>query len=119
MVVRVRADKLYILSVQRKSEPRVFEKMDTLVGYLKKLGIEKFDVDTAAYAPVSYTRPDRSTALKEAHEAAAHDKWFQKEVAKGLKAADSPDAIWISHEDVKASMIAKLLARVDAAGANT
>lgn len=119
VVVRVQADRFYILSVQRKSEPRVFKKIDTLIDYLRKLGIEKFGVDTAGYTKESYSRPDRSVALKEAHEAAAHDRWFRQEVAKGLKAADSANAVWISHEEVKASRAAKRMQLLERRGANT
>ncbi|ADU13834.1 hypothetical protein [Asticcacaulis excentricus] len=117
VVVRVKAGKFYILSVQRKSEPRVFKKIDTLIDYLRKLGIEAFGVETAGYKKGGNTRPDRSVALKEAHEAASHDRWFRQEVAKGLKAADSSNAVWVSHEDVEAMRAARRIELLARAGA--
>lgn len=108
--VIVHADKnhSYFLSAQRKAAtPRLFRKMDTLINYLKGLGIEHFAVDAAEYAPESHTRPDRSAALKQTHQAATHDKWFRQQVQQGLAEADSPNAVWISNDDAKASWAAR------------
>ena len=92
----------YVLSIARKSQTRLFKKMDTLIAYLKDIGISQFAVDAAAYASDSYARPDRSTALKQTHEAAAYDKWFREELEERIRIADSPDAVWIPHEQIKA-----------------
>ncbi len=111
------------LIAQRHRHMRVFKRMETLVTYLREVGIAQFDVDAASYAPRgehSYARPDRSEALRNTHEAAAHDRWFREQVEEGLRLADSPDAVWISNEEVEARWEVKraeLLARV--AGAKT
>lgn len=30
-----------------------------------------------------------------------HDEWIIRHVEKGLAVADSPDAVWVSHEEVR------------------
>ena len=60
------------LAAQRSRQIRLFKKLETLVSYLKDVGIAQFDVDASNYSPESQTRntrPDRSAALKRAHEA--------------------------------------------------
>ncbi|MBX8827424.1 hypothetical protein [Ochrobactrum sp. SFR4] len=106
------------LAAQRNRQVRVFRRMETLVTYLKDIGIQHFDVDAADYEAdggKSYTRPDRSAALRQAHEAVAHDKWFREQVETALKEANNPDTEWVSHEDVKEDMTRQrieLLARI-------
>lgn len=110
----------YILTAQRKGQARLFKKMDTLIGYLKGLGISQFAVDAAAFQPKSYERPDRSTALKLTHEAASHDKWIREQIEERLRMADSSDAAWIPHEEVKvrwAKKRAEILALIAGEGA--
>ena len=92
----------YMLSIARKGQTRLFRKIDTLIAYLKDLGISQFAVDADAYIAGSYTRPDRSEALKQAHEAAEHDRWVREELDERIRIADAPDAVWIPHEEVMA-----------------
>ena len=83
----------------------MFKKLETLVGYLKGVGISTFDVDAGNFDPRSvttYSRPDASEALKRAHAAAAHDKWFREQVAQGIKEADDAATRWVSNQTVKA-----------------
>ena len=88
-----------VLAAQRGNAARVFKKMDTLVSYLKDAGISKFEVDSAAFvAEAGTVRPDRAQALRNAHEAAAHDAWFRAEVQLALDEADGDDAQWVAHE---------------------
>lgn len=72
------------LAAQRSQQMRIFRKFETLVHYLKGVGIAHFDVDAVNYDVVSlksnHNRPDRSVALKEAHEAAAYNKWLKAEI---------------------------------------
>ena len=84
------------LAAQRSRQVRVFRKLETLVDYLRGLGIPRFDVDAANFDPAGgsvYTRPDTSEALKKAHEAAAYDKWFRAQVqeAGGRRSNTSAD----------------------------
>lgn len=87
------------LAVQRSQQVRVFRKFETLVGYLKGVGIVHFDVDTVnwdADSLTTRTRPDTSAAMKKAHEAAAYDKWLNAEVQEAIDDT-SPT---IAHDEV-------------------
>jgi hypothetical protein len=104
-----------MLAAQRSKQVRQFKRMETLVCYLQGIGISRFDVDIGNYVPETTARPDRAQALRQAHEAAAHDRWFRNEVEQALREADAPDAQWISYGAVKqdiASQRAALFARL-------
>jgi hypothetical protein len=85
------------LAVQRGRE-RLFSKLDTVVTYLKRIGVDRFDVDAMHYDSrhLGRSRPDRAEALKHAHKAAAYDKWFREQVKVSLDDTH-PN---ISHEQV-------------------
>lgn len=104
------------LAAQRSRQVRVFRRMETLVSYLKDIGIERFDVDAANYeAEGGKSRPDRAEAMRRTHEAAAHDKWFREQVEEAVKEADDPNTEWVPHEIVKQDMArqrAEMLARI-------
>jgi hypothetical protein len=50
----------------KQGEPRLFASLDTVVPFLKKLGLPKFEVDATEHEPgrLRKARPDRSEALK-------------------------------------------------------
>lgn len=106
------------LAAQRSRQARVFRRMETLVSYLKDVGIERFDVDAADYEAEggkAHARPDRAEAMRRTHEAAAHDRWFRGQIEEAIKEADDPNTEWVSHEVVKQEMArqrAELLARI-------
>ncbi|MGO7590853.1 hypothetical protein [Rhizobium leguminosarum] len=104
------------LAAQRSRQVRLFKRMDTLVSYLKDVGISQFDVDAADYAPETASRPDRAAALRRTHEAAEYDRWFREQVGEAIREADDPNAVWISAQDAEERMDklrAELLARVE------
>lgn len=76
------------LAAQRSHQVRIFRKFETLVRYLKGIGIARFDVDAVNYDPdtlkATRNRPDRSEAMKSAHEAAAYNKWLKAEVQEAI-----------------------------------
>lgn len=75
------------LAAQRSRQVRLFRRLETLVAYLREIGIAQFDVDAANYeadAPTTNRRPDRAAALKRAHEAAAYDAWFRDQVQASI-----------------------------------
>lgn len=75
------------LAAQRSRQIRLFRKFETLVSYLKDIGIARFDVDTANYdttVVATSRRPDRAEALKRAHEAVAYDTWFREQVQASI-----------------------------------
>lgn len=92
------------LVAQRSKQIRVFRRMDTVVSYLRDIGIQQFDVDAVGYEDAGgtrHSRPDRAEALRRAHEAAVHDKWFRRQVETALNEADSPAVSWVNSEDAK------------------
>ncbi|MBY5842426.1 hypothetical protein GR239_06335 [Rhizobium leguminosarum] len=103
------------LAAQRSRQVRVFKRMDTLVSYLRDVGISKFDVYAVDYAPGTASRPDRAAALRRTHEAAEYDTWFREQVEEAIREADDPNTVWIPHEVVEEEMArqrAELLARL-------
>lgn len=89
------------LAATRSKQIRVFKRLETLIGYLKGVGISRFDVDADhfdAAATKTPSRPDTSATLKQAHAALAHDRWFRNQVEQALKEADDPAAQWVSNE---------------------
>ncbi|MBV8603286.1 MAG: hypothetical protein JO224_01250 [Pelomonas sp.] len=102
------------LTAQR-GEPRSFRKFETVVAYLKTLGITELRVKTAGFVPADAGRKPgdkrgelASERMKRAHEAAAHDKWFREQVEQALAEADAPDAEpSIPHAEVKKRMAAR------------
>jgi hypothetical protein len=97
----------------RRGQARIFRRFETVVAYLKDLGLSRYAVDASHYdpaTPASGTRPDSAERLKRAHEAAEHDHWFREQVQTAL---DDPRPA-VSHEEAKAAWMARraeLLAR--------
>lgn len=94
------------LAAQRSRNVRVFRRFETLVSYLKDIGIARFDVDSSDYTPdgINTTRrPDRAEALRRAHEAAAYDVWFRQQVQASI---DDPRP-GIPHDEVESKFTAK------------
>jgi predicted transcriptional regulator len=89
-----------VLAAQRSQQIRIFRKLETLVRYLKSVGIAHFDVDSENYDPDSVatlrSRPDSAAKMKSAHQAVAYDKWLKAEIEESL-ADTSPT---IPHDEV-------------------
>jgi hypothetical protein len=66
----------------RRGSARLFRRFETLVGYLKQIGLDRYEVDASGYAPEIPTRrrPDSAKRLARAHAAAGHDRWFRAQV---------------------------------------
>ncbi|WP_459252400.1 antitoxin PaaA2 family protein [Paraburkholderia sediminicola] len=103
----------------RRGSVRLWAKLETLVTFLSRMGIDHFEVDASGFdvgTKQIRTRRDASERLREAHEAAAYDKWFREQVQESL-ADPRPN---VSHAEVKADIAtrrAKLLQR--SKGANS
>ncbi len=96
----------HTLTAQRSGQVRLFKRLETLVTYLRGLGISQFDVDASSYDPSqmkTYARPDRAEAMKQAHEAAAYDEWFKRQVQTSI---DDPRPS-ISDEETRRIFAAK------------
>ncbi len=94
------------LAAQRSGQVRLFKRLETLVSYLRGMGISHFNVDASSYDPQqlkTYARPDRAEAMKQAHEAAAYEEWFKRQVQLSI---DDPRPS-ISDEDSRRIFAAK------------
>jgi hypothetical protein len=95
-----------LLVTTRSKEPRRFTDLRKAMLLLRDIGIATAVVDAEGWTPDAPAdgarRPDRAAALKRAHEAAAHDRWFRAEVERGLREADDPSAILYTHDQVVA-----------------
>lgn len=87
----------------RRGAIRIFSRFETLVNYLKSVGISQFNVNASNYDPADKrSRPDSSERMKRTFDAAEHDKWFREQVQEGIRQADKPNTVWIHDADVKA-----------------
>lgn len=86
----------------RRGAIRIFARLETLVNYLRNIGILQFNVNASGYNPVSNRpgRPDASRRLKQAFTAAEHDTWFREQVIIGVAEADNPTTRMISNVEV-------------------
>lgn len=89
---------------------RIFRKFETLVGYLKDIGIADFRVHAADYDPaakLASARPDSAERLRRAHEAAAYDDWFRSKVAASLHGIGDGSNDLLSEEEWQAERAAQ------------
>ena len=72
----------------KRGAVRIFRKFETLVGYLKDIGVTKYNVDASHYDPIMLkaerSRTAASERLRNAHEAAAYKGWLAKEVQEAI-----------------------------------
>lgn len=94
----------------RRGAIRSFKKFETLVGYLKGIGIAEYRVNAANFDPAALkmrtVRPDSASRLKQAHESLAYDTYYRE----GVQAALDDQRPSIPHEEVKARMKATIAA---------
>lgn len=72
----------------KRGSVRSFRKFETLVHYLKNVGISQYNVDAANFdsAAIKSTRvrPDSAQRMRSAFEASKHTQWMQQKVAQSL-----------------------------------
>lgn len=87
----------------RRGHVRVFKRFETLVSYLKSIGVVTYQVNAANYeaeaAGTTKRRQDASERLKAAHQSAAYDAWLRDQVQEAF---DDPRPS-IPHAEVMAS----------------
>lgn len=89
----------------RHGAVRIFSRLETLVNYLKSVGISQFNVNASNYDPADKrTRPDAAARMKQTFSAADHDKWFREQVADGIRQANDPGTVMVPHEEVVKDM---------------
>lgn len=82
---------------------RIFSRFETLVNYLKSIGISQFNVNASNYDPAEKrVRPDASERMKHTFVAAEHDTWFREQVEEGIRQANDPNTVWFSNDEVVA-----------------
>lgn len=95
----------------RRGAVRTFRKFETLVSYLKGIGISDYHVHAADFDPVGMkatrVRPDASERMRSAFEAKAHTDWVRERVAMSL-ADPRPN---VTHEQVMADVQAVIDAK--------
>lgn len=73
------------LAEDRNGQVRIFPKLDTLVAYLKEIGIVRFNVDAGNFGPTTIScdvGPDRTAATPDA--VAAYAQWLEAEVQEAI-----------------------------------
>jgi len=87
----------------KRGSVRTFRKFETLVSYLKGLGISRYNVNAdnfdAAALKATRGRPDSAERMRSAFEASKHTRWMQQKAAESL-ADTRPN---VSHEQAMAS----------------
>ena len=72
----------------RRGAVRNFRKFETLVSYLKGVGISQYNVNAADFdaelLKTTRVRPDSSERMRSAFEAKAHTDWMREKVAASL-----------------------------------
>ena len=102
----------------KRGAVRIFRKFETLVGYLKDIGIVKYQVDASQYDPVALqaerTRSDASKRLKDAHEASAYRNWLEGKVSASKAGLEDGSNKAITAEEWASVRAAKLKPRAAA-----
>lgn len=103
----------------KRGAVRTFRKFETLVAYLKGIGIARYQVDASQFDPMALKtgrkRTDAAERMKNAHEAAAYKGWLTQQVEEAI---DDPRPS-VPHEQVLAEWNterAALLKQAESAG---
>lgn len=95
----------------KRGAVRIFRKFETLAGYLRDIGIVRYQVDATEYDPeagqVERRREDAAERMKRAHEAAAYDDWLRTKVAASLAGLEAGTNRQIAPDDWAAIRAAK------------
>ncbi len=101
----------------KRGAVRIWKRFETLVGYLKEMGLAKYQVDAVNYTPEALKestakRPDAADRLKRAHEASAYKNWLAAEVQAAI---DDPRPS-VPHDQVAADWAIERAALLGRAG---
>lgn len=105
----------------RRGSVRLFRRFETLVAYLKRIGLDRFEVDASGYQSESAprNRPNMPQRTEGADEAADHDRWFRAKVEKTLEGIGRGEVRLVPDDEHRAGWRwkrADLLARVRQGG---
>lgn len=75
-----------VLAAQRGSQVRVVRKLETLVVYLKGVGIPRFEVDAVNYdlGSITTTPQADSAAINDVHAQEAYTTWLKAEIQEAI-----------------------------------
>jgi hypothetical protein len=77
----------------KRGAVRIFRKFETLAGYLRDVGIVRYQVDATQYDPAARQnerrREDAAERMKRAHEAAAYDDWLRTKVTSSREGIEN------------------------------
>jgi hypothetical protein len=112
VTAKPRTGKRITLATTHGQKPRGFRNPAKAIEVLHKMGAHTLEVDTSAWSPEEAEnsgrkRPDTAARQRRAQEALAHDTWFRSQVEAALLEADSPDAEWVSQEEMKKISVLK------------
>ena len=120
-VVNVQTKRGHAVMVTSRHQPRRFADPRKALQVLRGIGLTDCRIDTAQWRPEDSAlektaRPDRSLALRAAHEAAQHDadydRWFHAKVQASLDGLKDGTNRILTDEEVQARRAA-LIARVN------
>lgn len=102
----------------KRGKVRTWRHFETLVEYLRSLGIVEYMVHAADFSPKASSPAPRavkaSERMREAHAAAAYQAWFIEQIEAALRDADDPAQL-LTQEEVTKQHLArrkKLLAKI-------
>jgi len=89
----------------QRGKTRRFAHINKAAAMLKEMGIEDVLLSLQNWESEysrsgRASRPDRSEAMKRAHEAAAYDAWFYEQVDAAISEADDPATVWVRDDNV-------------------
>ena len=77
----------------KRGAVRIFRKFETLAGYLRDVGIVRYQVDATQYDPAARQnerrREDAAERMKRAHEAAAYADWLRTKVTSSREGIEN------------------------------
>ena len=90
----------------REKKPRKFIDPRKAMMLLREIGLRTMRINAEQWRPDEMKsekrqRPDSAKLLKKKHQAANYDMWFRNVVEGALTKADSPEAVWVSSDDMK------------------
>lgn len=99
-----RGEAMFVSTKEKK--PRKFIDPRKAMLLLREIGVRTMRVNAEQWRPEEIEfekrqRPDSAELLKKKHQAADYDTWFRNAVEGALAKADSPDAVWLSSDDMK------------------
>jgi hypothetical protein len=106
----------------RRGSIRLFSKLDTLIKYLKSIGVAQCNLNLSNFddSVKRVSRPDTVKRFERTKQAVEYDKWFRDQVSEGIREADDPATVWMSNEEVEAmsdDFRKKLVQRIDGVAA--